>query len=361
MSTNLPPNTSRKLLSLALVAILGVPLLTATTRVRVAVDGDVLDVRSYAETVAGVLARQGIDVAPSDRIHPTPDTPVEEGMRIAITRAIRVRLVAQDGSSRLVLTPARSLNGVMQAAGMADAEPIRPFRGELSHGDRVRVRIPMPVTVTVDGGERVFDSTAATLGDALAEERITLGPRDRVAPPLDTSLTEPVTATITRISSREEVEEIALPFSEEIRETSALLRGQRRVVTEGSEGLRRDVHVVTVVDGRDVARRRVSSDVVREPVTRVVEVGTREPASAEDDATWYRLAHCESGGDWTYDGTYDGGLQFHPDTWRRWKPSGYPDHAWQATAAEQIAVGKRLHAARGWRPWPSCARRLGLR
>lgn len=361
MSTNLPPSTSRKLLSLALVAILGVPLLTATTRVRVAVDGDVLQVRSYAETVAGVLARQGIDVAPSDRVHPAPDTAVEDGMRIAVTRAIRVRLVAQDGSSRLVLTPERSLPGVMQAAGMADAEPIRPFHGELSHGDRIRVRIPMPVVVTVDGGDHAFDSTAATLGDALAEQGITLGPQDRIAPSLDTSLTGPVTATITRVSSREEVEEVVLPFGEEIRETSALLRGQRRVVTEGSEGLRRDVHVVKVVDGRDVDRRLASSDVVREPVTRVVEIGTREPAPAEDDATWYRLARCESGGRWSYDGTYDGGLQFHPDTWRRWKPSGYPEYAWQATAAEQITVGKRLHAARGWRPWPSCARRLGLR
>ena len=161
--------------------------------------------------------------------------------------------------------------------------------------------------------------------------------------------------TITRISSREEVEEVALPFETERHETDTLLQGKSRTVTAGVAGMRRDVYAIRVVDGEDVSRELVSREVVREPVTEVIEVGTREPQPSEDDRTWYRLARCESGGNWSYDGTYDGGLQFHPSTWNRWKPSGYPAYAWQASPAQQIAVGKRLQAARGWSPWPSCA------
>lgn len=360
MFADLPPHLPRKLLSLALVAVLAWPLITSTSRVRVAVDGHVWQVRSYAATVSDLLDRQGIDVSPADRVLPSPSTPIRDGMRVRVVRAIAVRLVAQDGSSRQVLTPARSLDGVIAAAGMAGVEPIRPFPGELTDGDVVRIRVPMAVEVRVDGRVEEFETTAATVAEALEEHGLSVAPADRVAPDLDHRIRGPIEIRITRISAREEVEEVELAFEEERRETDELLRGATRVVTEGVPGLRRDVYAVRVVDGRDVRRWLVSREVVREPVTRVVEVGTRAPAPAEDDGVWYRLARCESGGRWSYDGAYDGGLQFHPDTWRRWKPSGYPAYAWQATAAQQITVGKRLHRARGWHPWPSCARKLGL-
>jgi hypothetical protein len=77
--------------------------------------------------------------------------------------------------------------------------------------------------------------------------------------------------------------------------------------------------------------------VVREPVDRVVLVGTfvpppPPPAPAPAPApssggtsgdVWDRLARCESGGNWAHrGGTYHGGLQFHPQTWTANKPSG---------------------------------------
>ena len=54
------------------------------------------------------------------------------------------------------------------------------------------------------------------------------------------------------------------------------------------------------------------------------------------------------------------GLQFHPGTWRRWKPAGYPEYAWQASAQQQIEVARRLQAAVGWGAWPGCRAKLGL-
>ena len=57
---------------------------------------------------------------------------------------------------------------------------------------------------------------------------------------------------------------------------------------------------------------------------------------------WARLAECESGGDWDYNGAdvFDGGLQFHPGTWSAYRPRGHPRYAWQATPLQQIAVAR---------------------
>ena len=76
-------------------------------------------------------------------------------------------------------------------------------------------------------------------------------------------------------------------------------------------------------------------------------------------AQFERLAQCESGGRWSINSGngYYGGLQFDLATWRGLGLGGYPH---QASKATQIAAGQELHSQRGWKPWPSCARKLGL-
>lgn len=86
------------------------------------------------------------------------------------------------------------------------------------------------------------------------------------------------------------------------------------------------------------------------------------PNYASGGTVWDRLAQCESGGNWASSvGLYEGGLQFHPSTWDRNKPSGYPDAAYQASRAQQIQVAERVLARQGWGAWPACASKLGLR
>lgn len=77
---------------------------------------------------------------------------------------------------------------------------------------------------------------------------------------------------------------------------------------------------------------------------------------------WDALSECESGGNWSSNvGLYDGGLQFHPDTWRRAGGTRYAPYAWQATREQQIAVAESWLARTSWAQWPACSARLGLR
>lgn len=86
-------------------------------------------------------------------------------------------------------------------------------------------------------------------------------------------------------------------------------------------------------------------------------------APAVGQGIWDQLAGCESGGDWAYNGGsgFDGGLQFHPDTWSSYRLPGYPAYAYQATREQQIAVAQRVLASSGWGAWPACSAKLGLR
>jgi resuscitation-promoting factor RpfA len=81
---------------------------------------------------------------------------------------------------------------------------------------------------------------------------------------------------------------------------------------------------------------------------------------AATNGPWDRVAQCESNGNWatnTGNGFY-GGLQFTASTWRSFGGAGMPH---LASRDEQIAVGTRVLAAQGWKAWPICSRKLGLR
>ncbi len=88
--------------------------------------------------------------------------------------------------------------------------------------------------------------------------------------------------------------------------------------------------------------------------------GTADAATLRD---WDRLARCESGQRWhihTGNGYY-GGLQFSSSTWRGFGGRRFAPYAHRATRLQQIRIGQRVRRAQGWRAWPVCSYRVGLR
>lgn len=92
---------------------------------------------------------------------------------------------------------------------------------------------------------------------------------------------------------------------------------------------------------------------------------------------WNAIADCETGGDstpgrapyrarWSYNGRsgFDGGLQFHPSTWRAAKTPvraarAYA-YAWQAPPWVQVAVARSWLRRTSWSQWPVCSRKAGV-
>lgn len=74
---------------------------------------------------------------------------------------------------------------------------------------------------------------------------------------------------------------------------------------------------------------------------------------------WALLRQCEAGGNYaanTGNGYY-GAYQYNIQTWANYGGYSRPD---LAPPDVQDAKARETQAARGWSPWPSCARKLGL-
>jgi resuscitation-promoting factor RpfB len=381
-----------------MVGLLALPLIAWSNRVDVVVDGELHGLRTYASTVGDVLDQLEVEVGPADDVTPAPTTEVSDGLTIDVARAITVDVFVDGRLARQVTAPIGSVAGALDAADLghvrdegADVAP--RWTAPLEDGDRVHVTLPQTVTLTVDGESREVETLVSTVGNLLVEQGIELGPADVVLPIAGAVVEGAADIVVRRVGHDEVVEKVALPHEEVRRESDDLRKGATKVEDEGRDGVRHDTYRVTTVDGEETERELLSSEVVREPSPRVVLVGTFEPpppppppapkpspkpsskpspspsptaATTAKKATsnhWDQLAKCESGGNWSLNtgNGYHGGLQFHPDTWNRHKPSGYPAYAYQASREQQIVVGERVQASQGWGAWPHCSKVVGLR
>lgn len=87
------------------------------------------------------------------------------------------------------------------------------------------------------------------------------------------------------------------------------------------------------------------------------------PAQAATRDQWDLLAQCESGGNWranTGNGYY-GGLQFSRRTWTGFGGGAYAGTANHATRLQQIVIAERVLRVQGWKAWPTCSRKTGVR
>ncbi|MEV6650718.1 transglycosylase family protein [Streptomyces sp. NPDC051219] len=87
------------------------------------------------------------------------------------------------------------------------------------------------------------------------------------------------------------------------------------------------------------------------------------PGCAATGWPWNCLAKCESGGRWhvnTGNGYY-GGLQFWQPTWKQYGGLAYAPRADLATREEQIAVAEKVLRTQGFKAWPVCSARYGLK
>lgn len=358
------PSRVRSASALVGLGLLLVPLVGFSSRVSVAVDGEVVEGRFTSETVGDVLADLGLEVGPHDRVLPDPATPVTQGLRVSIERAVSFTVITNRSPSERFTAPASTVQAALELAGHpatrelgAVVEPA--WRTEPRDGMVIRVHYPVPTSITVDGAVIETESVARSVAELLEEQGVELGVADRVRPALGTPIERGrVDVVVERVETTEEVVEVVLPFTQRDTRTADLEVGQSRVEAEGANGLRLDTFAVVSVDGAEESRTLLGEEVVREPVERVVAWGTRvTPGST----IWDQLAMCEARGNWALDGPrYDGGLQFHPGTWNSYKSAGHPEYAWQASREQQIEVAIRVQARQGWRAWPTCARKLGL-
>lgn len=331
--------------------------------VRLSVDGVPRTLHTFADDVDELLADEGLAVGSHDIVAPAPAEALASGDEIVVRYGRPVALTL-DGQRRQVWTTARTVEGALHQLGVrAEGAYLSVSRGAAisRQGLALDVRTERTVTFLADGRERTVRTNAATVREALTEAGITLSGQDATSVAPDSFPRDGQTVNVLRITGSRQVREEAIPYAVEKVRDPELFAGSEVVERQGVTGVRRVTYSLRTVNGVRQKPRRTAEEIVREPVSRRVRVGTRPlPTSVAgaDGLDWGALAACESGGRPNAvdpSGTYGGLYQFDPGTWRSLGGSGT---AQNAPAAEQTFRAKKLYVQRGASPWPHCGRRL---
>ncbi len=360
------------------------------TTVQLTVDGKTTEVKAFGSpSVEDVLAEADVSVGDRDLVAPSLDTEVDDGGEVIVQYA-RQLVVTVDGQEKTYWTTALTVDDALEdldiradGAWMSSSRSQRLGRSGLA----LELFTPKDVTVAVDGTRDVVTSTSRDVAALLTELGIVLDADDTIKVPSSTPLEDGLVVDVDRVSVDTEEREVTVAAPVEKRESDDVYKGQTTVLEAGSAGTVVEVWELTTIDGKVRTERKLSSKQTVDPQAKVVAVGTKErpkaparpsspgpvsspgPGSSPSPGSspavptgsvWDRLAQCESGGNWAINtgNGYYGGLQFNLGTWQANGGSGYPHENSRET---QIAVAERLHASRGFNPWPACADKLGLR
>jgi 3D (Asp-Asp-Asp) domain-containing protein len=160
----------------------------------------------------------------------------------------------------------------------------------VSNGQIVTVERAFPVRLIADGKEATVLTAPVSVQDLLRTAALALGEKDRVNLPLQDTVYPGCEIKVTRVQEKTVKEQFAVPAPTERRDDSSLLRGQQNLLREGTPGEGERLIKVVCEDGKEVSRETILERVVRPPVSRIVAYGTGSTVSRGGNVLRFRRA-----------------------------------------------------------------------
>jgi uncharacterized protein YabE (DUF348 family) len=318
-----------------------------------------------ATTLRQAFAESGIIVDPNDLIEPGLDEPlIATNYEVNIYRARPVMIA--DGAVRIKVMSAYQIPAqIAEQAGIVlqdeDIATMDINNDMVADGAGVTLSIDRatPFTFVLYGKKMQAYTQEATIGDMLAKKDIVLGANDTLSAAASTPITKGMTVELWRNGVQTISEEQAVPFMTEKIQDADREVGYKEVKTPGENGKKTVTYEIEMKNGQEVSRKEIQSVVTQEPKKQVEVVGTKltNTFSGSFAEALARLRSCEGSYTSNTGNGYYGAYQFDISTW-----GNYGGHANASLAPPAVQDEKAwlTYQRRGWSPWPSCSRSMGL-
>ena len=275
---------------------------------------------------SALLNQAGITLNSNDRIL-LNGLPVEPNQLITnhpitlqVRRAASLTIITADGeqkrqSSAFTVGEALAEASIWLRAGDKVAPALET---PIIDGMRITVAGPRSLTVSVDGKTVQIQSSARTVGEALAEAGIPLIGLDYSLPAEKDPLPSDGQIRLVRVRESLILAQKPIPFENDFQASADVPLDQTQIIQPGENGLSVQRIRVRYEDGKEISRLTEDETMVRPPQTRILAYGTKIEikTTVVDGVTieyWravqmYATSYspCRSGGDRCYSGTSSG-------------------------------------------------------
>lgn len=155
---------------------------------------------------------------------------------------------------------------------------------KLEANNVITIERAISVNIIIDGEETQVNTSKATVGELLDEKHVVLNENDLINWGNNVSLKEDMDIeikTYQEIMVQGEPEKIEFQI-EEI-ETEELLKGEQKVIKSGEDGEKVKNYKVIYIGGEETGREVIDETIIKEPINRIIEIGTKEPVQIFDE------------------------------------------------------------------------------
>lgn len=182
-----------------------------------------------------------------------------------------------DGKSIAIVMRGGTVRDAIKKAGITLGsrdiiEP--PLNTSLNDNLEVKISRRICIKLIADGKEEEHWVPIGSVGQTLQTLKVSLNEGDKVTPDLNNILSSGQSIEVTRFSEKYISQTVKVPFKLEKRKDSSMERGNTKVVSQGQNGLIQKTIKITYKNGKEVSREIIGEKTIRKPVNKVVAFGT---------------------------------------------------------------------------------------
>lgn len=235
-------------------------------------------IRTHADTIHELMGEQRVLIHSKDYLFPRAETPVTDGLKVVWRQAKQVEIV-RDDEKKTVWTTAGTVSGFLKEQNITynGHDQITP-KPERALKNRMKVHVKKAVSLTlIDGRNKTkVWSTSTTVADLLNQQGIKLDQLDRVEPSLAKNIKENDIVKVIRVEKVTDVVNEPIPFAVKRKKDIHLKDGVKKTLRKGIKGMYAKHFVVILENGKEVSRKLIRKQKVREKRDKIIAVGSSD-------------------------------------------------------------------------------------
>ena len=240
-------------------------------------NGKTTEVKTHADSVGAFLEEQEIQVSEHDYLSQSKDAAIEEDVAIEWEQAKEYK-VEVDGKQQAAWTTDNTVEAILAKADIevTEHDKVSPaLEEEVDADTAISVEKAYEVTILDGLEEKKVWSTSTTVADFLKQHKISLGELDRVENGMDEMVVPNSKVKVVRVEKVTDVVEDSVEFAQETKKDASLLKGKKKLVQKGENGVVAKTYEVIKENAKEVKRALKKEKTVKEPKKHVVAVGTK--------------------------------------------------------------------------------------